>query len=182
MKKYMMMINLLILLSISGCGTIYGVAVDERSSSAMITDKRISTAILTGLHEDHEIKAFDISVYCYNGDVFLVGEYEKVTPEERAIKIARDIEGVKSVKAYFLPKKKGDTCGTSDNLAIRGKIAAKLIADKDIRSTNIEIKVIQCNVIFLGIVKSNMEIDKTVIHAQSVEGVRSVTSYIKATH
>ncbi|MGZ3606419.1 MAG: BON domain-containing protein, partial [Syntrophales bacterium] len=67
-------------------------------------------------------------------------------------------------------------------LAIRGKVDAKLVADKDIWSTNIDIKVVQCNVVLVGIVKTSREIAKATAHAKSVEGVRSVTSYLKSTH
>jgi hypothetical protein len=50
------------------------------------------------------------------------------------------VEGVKSVKDYFLPKKKGDTCGTTDNLKLVAKISTELIKDKEISSTRIEVK------------------------------------------
>jgi hyperosmotically inducible periplasmic protein len=95
--------------------------------------------------------------------------------------IAKGVEGVRSVHTYILLKKKSDTCGTSDNLAIRGKVDAKLVADKDIMSTNIDVKVVQGNVVLLGIVKTSREITKATAHAKSVEGVRGVTSYLKST-
>jgi hyperosmotically inducible protein len=110
-----------------------------------------------------------------------VGEYAKESQKERAISIAQAVEGVRSVHTYILPKKKGDKCGAAKSLEIRGKVDAKLVADKDIWSTNIDVKVVQCNVVLLGIVKSGKEISRTVAHARSVEGVRSVKSYLKST-
>lgn len=184
MKKHIVIIHFLLLLVIIGCtpyGTIYGVAVEERKASVIAADAKITATIQKGFLEDNDVKALDISAYCYNGHVYLAGEYDRAPQKERAIMIAKGVEGVRSVHTYILPKKKNDTCGTSDNLAIRGKVDAKLVADKDIMSTNIDVKVVQCNVVLLGIVKTSREITRATAHAKSVEGVRSVTSYLKST-
>ena len=181
MKKSIALILVLILMSISGCSTIYQVAVDERKSTDIVSDKRITTAIRTYILEDKEMKGFHVSIYSYNENVFLVGEYENAADEEKAGKIARQVEGVKSVKTHLLVHQKPDDCAARDNLAINGKIAAQLIADTEIWSTNIDIKVIQCHVVLLGIVKSGAEITKAVDHAKSIKGVKSVTSYLTAT-
>lgn len=180
MKKHIVIIHFLLLLVIVGCGTLYGVAVEERKPGTIAADAKIAAAIQKKFLEDSDVKALDISAYCYNGNVYLVGEYDRSPQKERAITIAKGIEGVRSVRTYILPKKKGDKCGTSDNLAIRGKVDAKLVADKDIWSTNIDIKVVQCHVVLLGIVKTSGEITKATAHAKSVAGVRTVTSYLKS--
>ncbi len=185
MKKNNMIICLLLLVFVVGCspyGTIYGVAVDERKASTIASDKKITAEIQKTFLEDSTIKVLDISSYCYDGHVFLVGEYDNKEQKEKAEKMAKKVEGVKSVQTYLLPEKKGDTCGTSDNVAITGKVDAKLTADKDIRSTNIDVKVVQCNVVLLGIVRSGEEIAKAAAHAKSVGGVRNVTSFLTAAH
>lgn len=172
---------LLLLLTLSGCSTVYQVAVDERGTISIISDDRIIVAIRTYFLEDKEMKGFDVSIYSFNGNVFLVGEYENAADEEKAVKIAQNVEGVKSVKTYLLAKKQHDTCGMTDNLSIKGKIMAQLIADTDIWSTNIDVKVVQCHVVLLGIVKSHNEIEKAVEHVKSVEHVRSITTYMTST-
>jgi hyperosmotically inducible protein len=60
------------------------------------------------------------------------------------------------------------------------KVKAKLIGDKEIWSTNIEVKSLQCNIVLLGIAGSHAQINRAVSHAKSVEGVRSVTTYLKS--
>ena len=92
---------------------------------------------------------------------------------------AGEVEGVKSVTDYFLPKKKDDTCGTTANLKLSTKLNAKLIGDGDISSTQIEVKAIQCHIILLGLVGSADEISKAISHAKAVEGVRSVKSFLR---
>jgi hyperosmotically inducible periplasmic protein len=184
MKKLTALILCLLSTTIVACGpygTIYGVAVEERKTTAIAEDKKISLTIQKAFVEDSDVKALDISPYCYNGHVYLVGEYDVIKQKEKAIAIAKGVEGVKSVETYIVPKKKNDTCGTTDNVAIRAKLDAKLIKDKEIWSTNIDVQIVQCKVILLGVVKTKKEIDKAVAHAKSVEGVRGVTSYLKST-
>ena len=180
-KIYRLSIYLLLVSSflISGCGTAYKAAVDERNIKTQATDEKIEMAIRAKIAESDKVKFFDISTYCFYGDVYLVGEYEIASQKDEAVKLAKEVEGVRSVTTYFLQKKKGDVCGATDNLGLVAKVKAKLIKDTDIWSTNIKIKSIQCNIVLLGIVGSQNEIDKAVLHAKSVTSVRSVKSYLK---
>ncbi len=166
----------------SGCGTIYSAAVDERNVSTIASDTKIKSTIVKKFYDDDNIKFLDISTGCYQGHVYLVGEYDNAVQKNSAIKIVNSIKGVKSVTTYFLPKKKGDLCGTDENLGIVAKVKVKLVGDKEIWSTNIDIKSVQCNVILYGLVGSKTEINKAIAHAKNVEGVRSVKSFLKSTN
>lgn len=182
MKKHLMMISCFVILAIvCGCTTVYKAAVDERNVRTIASDDKIVLTVSNRFFNDPTIKILDISTDCYNGHVYLIGEYENKKQKNRSVKIASDVEGVKSVTTYLLPKKKGDHCGTSDNLAIIAKVKARLIKDKEIWSTNIKVKSVQCNVVLLGIVGSKAEIHKIIDHIKSVEGVRSVKSFLKST-
>jgi len=163
----------------SGCTTIYKSAVDERSVGEQYDDQKITMAIRKKFSDDEKIKYFDISTYCYNGHVYLVGEYDTADQKNQAVKLAGKVEGVKSVTDYFLPKKEDDTCGTTANLKLSTKVKTKLIGDKDISSTKIEVKALQCNIILLGLVGSADEIKKAISHAKTVEGIRSVKSFLR---
>ena len=163
----------------SGCTTIYKSAVDERSVGEQYDDQKITMAIRKKFSDDEKIKYFDISTYCYNGHVYLVGEYDTADQKNQAVTLAGKVEGVKSVTDYFLPKKEDDTCGTTANLKLSTKVKTKLIGDKDISSTKIEVKALQCNIILLGLVGSADEIKKAISHAKTVEGIRSVKSFLR---
>ena len=164
---------------ITGCTTIYKSAVDERSLGEQYDDQKITMAIRQKFMDDPKIKYFDISTYCYNGHVYLVGEYDTVDQKNQAVQLARGVEGVKTVTDYFLPKKEDETCGTTDNLKLSTKVTADLIGDKDISSTQIEVKALQCNIILLGLVSSDDEIKNAISLAKAVEGVRSVKSFVR---
>ena len=184
MKKYSLIICALFLVALCGCSTLarqgYGVAVDQRKVGTIASDEEIKLSIQKKLLEDNAIKSLGTSTFCYNGYVYLVGEYGTEKEKERALEIANNTPGVKSVTPYLVRKKKENTCGPADNLEIEGKVRAELIGDPDISSTNIDEKVIQCHVVLLGIVGSKEEVAKAVAHAKSVTGVRGVTSYLKA--
>jgi hyperosmotically inducible protein len=164
---------------LSGCSAPYKIAVDKRSLGTQAKDEKITMNIRSKLGEEEALKSLSVSTYCYEGNVYLVGEYENSKQKTRAVKLAKEVEGVKSVKNYFLRKKKGDTSGTSDNLKLVAQIKTELSKDKEISSTAIEVKAIQCNIVLLGLVSSKKEIDKAIAHTKGVQGVRSVTSFLK---
>lgn len=163
----------------AGCGTIYKAAMDERSLGQQTADASISAAIMKAYLDDDDVSVLGIEPYTFSGDVYLVGEYENPTQKSKAVSIARSVEGVKNVITYLLPKKEDPACETSDNLGILASVKKDLIGDGDIWSTNVEVKVVQCRVVLLGLVGSQDQINKSIAHAKAVEGVRSVKSYLR---
>lgn len=102
----------------SGCGTIYGAAVDERNVKTIAQDTAIKTKILKQLIEDKTVKALDISASSYNGQAYLIGEYSNEIQKEKAIKIAKSVDGVKGVTHYLIKKQTNSSCGTKENLTL----------------------------------------------------------------
>lgn len=160
-----------------GC-TAYDVAMEERNVGDWANDNKIALTIEKDFLNDDQVKYLDFDAYSYEGRVYIVGEYESRTQVDRAVQIARAVEGVRTVTTYVLPKRAQDHCGTADNLEIYAKLKKKLVADEDIWSTNIDIETIQCNVVLLGIVGTSREKTLAYQHAESVPGVRSVKSYL----
>jgi hyperosmotically inducible protein len=74
----------------------YKSAVDERSLGEQYDDEKITMLIRQNFKNDPKINYFDISTYCYNGHVYLVGEYDSMDQKNQAVKLAREVEGVKS--------------------------------------------------------------------------------------
>ncbi len=183
MKKYSMILCVPVFVTLCGCSILvkstYGVAMDERGAGTIVSDKKIKLAIQEKLLQDDAIKVLDISTFCYNGEVYLVGEYETEKEREEALEIAEGTPGVKSVTPYLHEKEKDATCTRPESLRIGAEIRTALIGDKDIQSTNVDQKVVHCYVVLLGIVGSKKEITKAVAHARGVKGVRDVTSYLR---
>ncbi len=192
MKSIIKIITFFILPLLSyGCSSIlttaaeqiYLTVTDRREVKTILNDTTIKLTIINKFHDDdviNTLNSLDLSIECYRGNVYLVGEYDTPVQKTRAIKIAKSIEGVKRVTSYLLPKNKSDVCGIDENLVIMGRVKAKLIGDKDIRSRNIDVKSVQCNVVLYGLVASKNKINKAIEHSKSVKGVRSVKCFLKS--
>ncbi len=188
MKSFMLSFSLLIPVVCMACSwsslltsavqETYTVAVDERSPTTMTSDKMIEWSIESKIMEDPAINYLNITPYCYDGHVILVGEFR--TPDEigKVSDIASRMDGVQTVTLYFIRHGYTPGCGVMSNLMIHMKVKEKLLQDEGIKSTNVEIKVVQCRVILLGIVGSPEEIIQCLTLAESVEGVKEVKSFL----
>ncbi|MEF2231636.1 MAG: BON domain-containing protein [Pseudodesulfovibrio sp.] len=164
-------------LLLNGCAA-YDVAVEERTAGQWVDDNNIALTIEKEFLADDLVKYLDFDAFCYRGHVYVIGEYESREQVERAVKIAKDVQGVRQVTTYLLPKKEDSGCSTMDAIEIHQKLKQKLVGDKSIWSTNINIEVLQCNVVLLGIVGSRTEKAAAEAHAKSVKGVRGVKSFL----
>ena len=172
----------------SGCSTIYttaadqiyATAVDQRDVNTILNDTTIKLTIVNKFYDDDSINSLNLSIGCYKSHVYLVGEYDKDIQKTHAIETAESIEGVKSVTTYLVSKNKDDICRVDDNIRLIVKAKAKLIKDKEIWSTNIDVTSVQCHIVLYGLVASEIKIKKAIAHAKSVEGVRSVKSFLKS--
>jgi hyperosmotically inducible protein len=161
---------------------IYVVAVDERPAWSLAQDKQLELSISKSFQEDLVVRTLDIAVHCYNGNVYLVGEYETAEEAMKAISIADHTEGVKSVTPYLLVKGGTVSCLWGDDLFIYAKVKIKFIGDEVIKSTNININVVQCRVVLLGIVATGDEVSRAVDLASDVADVIEVKSFLIPMH
>lgn len=164
----------------AGCAA-YTVPVEERSTGTIIDDKTITLTIEKEFLKDETIKFLDFNVGTYEGVVYLYGEYENRDQIKRAVEIANSIVGVKSISTYFLPKSRRGECGVTDNVEINARLTKELVADKRIWSTNVDVEVIQCNIVLLGVVGSQEELQAVLEHAKATPGARSVKSFLTVT-
>jgi len=180
LKKFFNITAFFILAALfSGCTTVYKTAVDERSVSGIAGDTKIKLSIVNSFFEDDNLKALDFFVGVYNGNVYIVGAYKTAAQKNRAIEIAKSTKNVRDVHTYMLPARKNHPCTTKVNLGITARVMGGLIKDRDIRSTNIDVKTVQCDVVLVGLVGSADEVNRAIAHAQGVEGVRHVKSFLK---
>jgi len=177
-----LLFTILILLSTTGCveSMVYSTVADERGVGTITKDKLIENSILAYMLQEKSSDILDVTVTSYEGDVFLVGEYETNSQKDRLLASAKKVDGVKSVKSHLVKAVKNHACGTTENLAITAEVKAKLIKDTDIWSTNVNVSTIQCQVVLWGTVGKAIEVSKSIIHAKSIDGVKSVKSFLKA--
>ncbi|MDO9631038.1 MAG: BON domain-containing protein [Humidesulfovibrio sp.] len=173
------LICLIALSSLTGCGTIYKASVDERDVGTFVDDGRIESSVRARIINDPVTKLRDMSVNSYLGTVYLVGEFDADQQKMRAVKLAKEVDGVRRVTIIPFQKRDDPTCGTTGDLALYAKIKQRLVEDQDIWSTQVDVKVVQCNVVILGLVKSQRDADRIVAHANAVGGVYTVQNFIR---
>lgn len=183
MQISMRLIKVIIALAVIGAAlnacTVYNAARDERSVGTFIDDKKIAGKIKYALIHDEKVKGLDISVHVYEGRAYLVGVVENDTQKSRAIKIAGETDGVRSVSTYLLDKNEATIGKAVDDAAITAKVKAKMIGDKEMKATQVNVITVFGHVVLLGIVGSQKDADKAVQFARSVEQVRRVKTFIR---
>jgi hyperosmotically inducible protein len=181
MRKFLIVFSCLIFTAATySCATSQKAASDEGYVRTFASDKRIMSTILKRFLADDLVKDLNITPRCYNGDTYLVGEYETEKQKNRAIEIASSVDNVKSLNTYLLPKKREESCTPEKNLGITAQIKDKITGDRSIWSKNVSVVSVQCNVVLLGVVGTDDEIKKAIDYTKSIEGVRSVESYLKS--
>ena len=71
---------------------------DSRSTAQMNTDDRLTGTIRSRLAQDTEISRYNVSVSTYNAVVTLSGTVGSFAVRDRAVRIARDTDGVQSIR------------------------------------------------------------------------------------
>ena len=160
-------------LFLNGCNVAYGVYDDKRLTGTIAEDKSIATAIKTDLLNHNVSDGWDISVYCYYGHVFLVGEAPAGARNE-ALTIARRDARVRSVRTHWFKPASSET----SDMVLAARLRTELISASNLSSTRIDTKVNSGRVVLLGVVANDEERALAVRTAKRVEGVVRVDSYL----
>lgn len=173
MPRFLILLLLLCCFALNGCNVAYGVYDDKRLSGTIAEDKGIATGIKTDLLNHKFGDGWNISVYCYYGHVFLVGEVPPQTRNE-AITIARRDARVRSVRAHWFDAAASET----SDLMLATKLRTELIGTSNLSSTRIDTEVNSGRVVLLGVVANEQERTLAVQTAQRVNGVVRVYNYL----
>ena len=139
-KLLVLTITLIGALSIAGCGKSGEKAATPAPAPAApaakttvgtdIDDGTVTTKVKTALLADADVKSFDIKVETRKGEVQLSGFVDNQAQVDRAIAVAKGVEGVKSIDNKMNLKATNTTVGEKiDDGVITTKIKAALLAD-----------------------------------------------------
>lgn len=156
-----------------GCAySAYGVYDDKRMMDTIRADQTMAKSIKAALMREDMGNTFSVSVYCFYGHVFLVGEASKQM-QAKALKIARSYNPA-SVTPHWFTKKESDR----SNIALSADLRAALIGAKGLSSTRIDTEVNAGRVVLLGVVHDDSEKQLAIRIARGIKGVNSVISYL----
>lgn len=162
------------LIFLFGCATPYSLYTDERDIGTQASDKSVATDIKTRLMGQKINEGWEISVYCFRGVVYLLGEIPTEAQRNWAIKLAKKTEGVQEVIThwYTQPEYAGDT-------GARMKLAVNLAWASKLNSTQISTQVHAGEAVLLGIVSDQGTINRIIWIAKNTPGISKVTSYLR---
>jgi hyperosmotically inducible periplasmic protein len=143
-----------------------------------IDDTAITTKVKTALLADDYVKGLDIKVETRNKEVQLSGYVDSQDQIDKAVAIAKGIEGVKNVDNKMAVKTGGTTVGAKiDDGIISTKVKAALAGDDSIKnSTDIGVETQEGEVQLSGHANDQAQMDRAVELARGVEGVKNVVN------
>ncbi|AJR02058.1 osmotically-inducible protein [Hafnia paralvei ATCC 29927] len=139
-------------------------------------DSGITAKVKSALVDAKDIKSNDISVNTSKGVVTLNGFVSSQDQAERAVTLAKGVEGVKSVsdKLHVKDSTKSSVKGYASDTAITSEVKAKLLADDLVPSRNVKVETQDGLVQLSGTVKTKAQSDRAESVASAIEGVKSV--------
>lgn len=142
-----------------------------------IDDGVVTAKVKSALLADPDIKSLEVKVETRNGEVMLSGFVGNPAQVDRAILIARGVQGVKVVTNKMSLKEGAATVGnTVDDGIITAKIKSALLADPNIKSFDIAVVTRKGEAQLSGFVDNQTQIDHATELARAVDGVKSVAN------
>ncbi|MBW9399846.1 molecular chaperone OsmY [Leclercia sp. EC_58] len=144
-------------------------------------DSSITAKVKAALVDADDIKSTDISVETDKNVVTLSGFVESQAQAEKAVSVAKGIEGVKSVsdKLHVRDGKEQSAKGYAGDAATTSEIKAKLLADDIVPSRNVKVETTDGVVQLSGEVESKAQSDRAESIAKAIDGVKSVKNDLK---
>ena len=147
------------------------------SAGTHLDDAIITTKVKTAIATDSQAKGVDTSVETRKGAVLLSGFVDSQSQADRAVQLARAVEGVTSVDSKLMVKDGKSTAGTVlDDSVVTTKVKSALIADDQTRGTEINVTTDKGVVQLSGYVDNADEQARATTVARGVEGVQNVVN------
>lgn len=142
-----------------------------------IDDTVVTTKVKSALLGDQEVKGFEFKVETRKGKVQLSGFVDNQALADRAISIARKVEGVKDVENGMTVKEGKVTVGNQvDDSVVTTKVKSALLGDPGVKGNDIAVVTRKGKVQLSGYVDNQAQIDRAIELSRTVEGVQDVVN------
>ena len=147
------------------------------SVGTKIDDSVVTAKVKSALFADPDVMSNDLKVETRNGEVMLSGFVNNATQMDRALLVARGVQGVTDVTNKMTLKEGAATVGNDvDDTIITAKIKSALLADPNIKSFDIAVVTRKGEAQLSGFVDNQTQIDHASELTRAVEGVKLVTN------
>lgn len=163
-------------LALAGCGQ-HTDASTAVSAGTQLDDAVITAKVKTAIATDSEAKGVATSVETRKGNVMLSGFVDSQAQADRAVQLAKAVEGVNGVDSKLMVKEGKSSAGNIlDDSVLTTKVKSALIADPDVRGNDIAVSSNKGVVQLSGFVDDTRQQARAEAVAHGVDGVQSVVN------
>lgn len=150
----------------------------QESTGEYLDDSAITAKVKSAFVGDKKVSALDIQVVTFKGVVQLSGFVSSQQEIGRAVELARNVPGVKSVKNDIrrTPQSSG---AYLDDSTITVKVKSAFVADKDVSALDIKVETTNGVVQLSGFANSRQVIARADELARNIQGVKLVENDIQ---
>jgi osmotically-inducible protein OsmY len=155
----------------------YQTLTDVRTMEEQTDDARIMGTIKDQLATKQGVgSALQVHVFAHLGRVVVAGIVPPAAPlATDAVAVARAVPGVRKVDTVFIPIRPS----YPRDLTVSVKLDAKIVADLELRRSQLEWTVLGGTVVLTGVVDDPAKAARAVQHAKSIDNVTAVRSFIQ---
>jgi len=145
------------------------------SVGTVVDDSVLSAKLKSALIVDPTVKGIDVKVETRKGEVQLSGFVDDQSQIDRAMTIARNMEGVRSVDNKMTLKSGTASVGNViDDGLVTARVKTALLADPRVKSIDIGVVTRKGEVQLSGFVDTQAQIEQAVSIARGVNGAQAI--------
>lgn len=172
-------LNACIPLIFGGATTAGVVAAQERSAGNAVDDLGIRLAINNRFfNKDINDLYRNVTIKVTEGRVLLTGDVDKPENKIRATELSWGIKGVREVINEIQVNDKSGIADYANDSWIANQVRAKFLLEKNLRSVNYNVEVVNAVVYLFGIAQDKNELDKANYIASTTSGVKQVINHV----
>lgn len=155
-----------------------GASAPSTSIGVKVDDSVITTKVKAALLADDYVKSVDVKVETRKSEVMLSGFADNQIQIDRALMVARGVEGVTTVDNKLSLKLGKQTIGNKiDDTVITASVKSALLADASLKSSDISVVTRVGEVQLSGFVENAGQSKRAVDVAKTVDGVSMVLDH-----
>jgi len=166
-------------LVLAGAGTAGVVASQERTAGGAVDDTGIRLAIHAKfVQRDLKDLYRNVAIRVNEGRVLLTGDVDKPETRINAADLAWHVQGVKEVINEIQVNDQAGVWDYTKDSWLANQIRTRMLLEKNLRSVNYNVEVVNGVVYLTGIAQDQAELDKATYIASTTSGAKQVVSHV----
>ena len=170
----------------SGCVGI-AVGAGATAGTAALQDRGFETAVndtvirakVTTAYLKNGVNFKLVSIEVHQGRVLLTGTTPRAKDRVDAVRLAWQVDGVKSVINEISIEDDGDILDLARDKWVTAQLRLKITFDAKVKAINYAIDTVNGTVYLMGIAQNQTELDRVIYHARALGYVRRVISHVQ---